>query len=83
MCIDVESVTTRHSLLFRDGLVAAVTHSHLKLKAHEGDGGALGGALPAHRLPALPTVVLERREKDEGHYSPLVDMERNRISTSK
>ena len=61
---------TRHSLLFRDGLVAAVTHSHLKLKAHEGDGGALGGALPAHRLPALPTVVLEPREKDEGLLLP-------------
>ena len=83
MSVCVVSVRRRHSLLFRDGLVAAVTHSHLKLKAHEGDGGALGGALPAHRLPTLPTMVLEQREKNKGLYSPLVDIEQNRISTSK
>lgn len=46
-------------LLVCDGLVAAVTHSHFKLEAHQRDGGALGAALAADRLPALPAVVLE------------------------
>lgn len=42
------------------GLVAAVTHSHFKLEAHQRDGGALGAALAADRLPALPAVVLSQ-----------------------
>lgn len=47
-----------YSLLVSDGLVAAVTHTHLKLKAHEGDGGAFGRTLATHGLATLPTVVL-------------------------
>lgn len=50
-----------YSLLVRDGLVAAVTHPHLKLEAHERDGGALGRALSTHSLPTLPAVVLGER----------------------
>lgn len=46
-------------LLICDGLVAAVTHPHFKLEAHQRDGGALGAALAADGLPALPAVVLE------------------------
>lgn len=30
------------SILVGYGLMAAVTHAHLKFKAHEGDGGAFG-----------------------------------------
>lgn len=47
-----------YSLLVSDGLVAAVTHAHLELEAHEGDGGALGRTFAAHCLAALPAVVL-------------------------
>lgn len=47
-----------HSLLVRDGLVAAVADPHFELEAHQGDGGALGAALPAHGFPALPAVML-------------------------
>lgn len=50
----------RYSLLVGDGLVAAVAHSDLELEAHEGDGGALGRTFTAHRLAALPAVVLRR-----------------------
>ena len=46
-------------LLVCDGLVAAVTHPHFKLEAHQRDRGALGAALAADRLPALAAVVLE------------------------
>ena len=46
-------------LLICDGLVAVVTHPHFKLEAHQRDGGALGAALAADGLPALPAVVLE------------------------
>lgn len=49
-------------LLICDGLVAAVTHPHFKLEAHQRDRGALGAALAADRLPALAAVVLEGRE---------------------
>lgn len=45
-------------LFICDGLVAAVADPHFKLKAHEGDGRALGAALAAHGLPTLPAVVL-------------------------
>lgn len=38
--------------------MAAVTHTHLELEAHEGDGGAFGRTLATHGLAALPTVVL-------------------------
>lgn len=38
--------------------MAAVTHTHLEFKAHQGDGGTFGGTFAAHRLPTLPTVVL-------------------------
>lgn len=48
------------SVLVGDGLVAAVAHTHLELKAHEGDGGALGRTLAAHCLAALPAVVLSQ-----------------------
>lgn len=47
-----------YSLLVSDGLVAAVTHTHLELEAHEGDGGAFGRTFATHRLATLPTVVL-------------------------
>lgn len=47
-----------YSLVIRDGLVAAVTHAHLKLEAHERDGGTFGGTFAAHGLAALPAVVL-------------------------
>lgn len=47
-----------YSLLVSDGLVAAVTHTHLEFEAHEGDGGAFGRTFAAHRLATLPTVVL-------------------------
>lgn len=50
-----------YSLLLGDGLIAAVTHPHLKLEAHEGDGGALGRTFAAHCLATLPAVVLRRR----------------------
>lgn len=46
------------SILVCDGLVAAVTHTHLELEAHEGDGGAFGRTFAAHGLATLPTVVL-------------------------
>lgn len=49
-----------YSLLVGDGLVAAVTHAHLKLKAHEGDGGAFGRTFATHCLAALPAVVLRK-----------------------
>lgn len=51
-----------YSLLISDGLVAAVTHPHLKLEAHEGDGGAFGRAFAAHCLATLSTVVLRNTE---------------------
>lgn len=38
--------------------MAAVTHTHLEFKAHQGDGGAFGWTFAAHRLPTFPTVVL-------------------------
>lgn len=47
-----------YSLLVSDGLVAAVAHTHLKLEAHEGDGGAFGRTFATHCLATLPTVVL-------------------------
>lgn len=47
-----------YSLLVTDGLVAAVTHAHLELESHEGDGGAFGRTFAAHCLAALPAVVL-------------------------
>jgi len=47
-----------YSLLVSDGLVAAVTHTHLELEAHEGDGGAFGRTFATHCLATLPTVVL-------------------------
>lgn len=50
-----------YSLLVGDGLVAAVAHANLELEAHEGDSGAFGGAFAAHRLAALPAVVLRSR----------------------
>lgn len=40
--------------------MAAVTHPHLKLEAHEGDGGALGRTFAAHGLATLPAVVLRK-----------------------
>lgn len=46
------------SILVTDGLVAAVTHAHLELEPHEGDGGAFGRTFAAHCLAALPAVVL-------------------------
>lgn len=46
------------TFFIRDGLVAAVADPHFKLKAHQGDGGALGAAPAADGLPALSTVVL-------------------------
>lgn len=54
-----------YSLLVGDGLVAAVTHAHLELEAHEGDGGAFGRALATHSLATLPTVVLENTERTQ------------------
>lgn len=47
-----------YSLFVSDGLVAAVTNTHLKFKAHQGDGGTFGWTFSTHRLPTLPTVVL-------------------------
>lgn len=47
-----------NSLFVGDGLVAAVTHTHLELEAHEGDGGAFGRTFSTHRLATLPTVML-------------------------
>lgn len=51
-----------YSLLVTDGLVAAVTHAHLELEPHEGDGGAFGRTFAAHCLAALPAVVLSAQE---------------------
>lgn len=51
-----------YSLLVTDGLVAAVTHAHLKLEPHEGDGGALGRTFAADCLATLPAVVLSAQE---------------------
>lgn len=45
--------------------MAAVTHAHLELEAHEGDGGAFGRALATHSLATLPTVVLENTERTQ------------------
>lgn len=50
-----------YSLLVGDGLVAAVTHAHLELKAHEGDGGAFGRTFATHSLATLPAVVLNKK----------------------
>lgn len=47
-----------YSLLVSDGLIAAVTHPHFKLEAHEGDGGAFGRTFAAHCLATLSTVML-------------------------
>lgn len=41
--------------------MAAVTHTHLELKAHEGDGGAFGRTFATHGLATLPAVVLEEK----------------------
>lgn len=57
-----------YSLLVGDGLVAAVAHAHLELEAHEGDGGALGGAFAAHGLAALPAVVLEETGRADYYH---------------
>ena len=51
-----------HLLFIGDGIMAAVTHPHLKLEPHEWDGGALGGALPTHSLATLPAVVLGKQK---------------------
>lgn len=48
-----------YSLLVGDGLVAAVTHTHLELESHEGDGGAFGRTFATHGLATLPAVVLK------------------------
>jgi hypothetical protein len=59
-----EDPATHGNLLFIcDGLVAAVTDPHFKLKAHQGDGGALGAALATDGLPTLAAVVLGRERK--------------------
>lgn len=50
------------SVFVSDGLMAAVTHPHLELEAHEGDGGALGRTFAAHGLAALPAVVLSQAD---------------------
>lgn len=63
-----------YSLLISDGLVAAVTHAHLKLEAHEGDGGALRRTLAAHGLAALPTVVLSQTQQLECDSCPVQHM---------
>lgn len=48
----------RYPLFVSDGLVAAVTHAHLELEAHQGDGGTFGRTFATHCLPTLPAVVL-------------------------
>ena len=54
----------QHSLLVLDGVVAGVAHPDLELEAHDGVAGALAAALPTHRLPALPAVVLQHGRKE-------------------
>lgn len=58
-----------HLLLLRYGLVAAVADPDFELEAHEGDGGALGAALPAHGFPTLPAVMLQG-QRAERHLRP-------------
>lgn len=53
---------TSYLLLVCDGGVAAVAHAHLEFKAHERDRGALGRALAAQSLAALPAVMLNNGE---------------------
>lgn len=43
--------------------MAAVADPDFELKAHEGDGRALGATLAAHGLPTFPAVVLEEKER--------------------
>lgn len=53
--------TDCYSLLLRDGLMTGVAHTDRKLKAHEGDRGAVGRTLGTHCFTALPAVVLPKK----------------------
>lgn len=56
----------RDSLFLLDGADAVVADPHRELEAHDWIRGALGAALPADGLPALPAVVLWETEAQGG-----------------
>lgn len=63
--------THKHSLLVLDGVIAGVAHPDLELEAHDRVAGALAAALPTHRLPTFPAVMLQdhgREEKEEFNF---------------